>query len=185
MDGGMTTPKEAYGIYLQSEGWRQRRDEAVAQAKGRCQLCNSSKHLNVHHRTYERLGRERAANLTVLCRACHEHFHGVTGGASRRLSAAPEKKPGLRKRTLAALRTAEGGELTIKQLHERTGGSRNELRKILHALVKSRVAYEVKPGYWIPRYKEKRLKPEPVRRATEIKPWDKFSIRAEKAAGMK
>jgi 5-methylcytosine-specific restriction endonuclease McrA len=26
----------------------------------------------VHHRTYIRLGRERAADLTTLCQACHD-----------------------------------------------------------------------------------------------------------------
>lgn len=31
---------------------------------------------NVHHRTYERLGKERLGDLTVLCRKCHGLFHG-------------------------------------------------------------------------------------------------------------
>lgn len=31
----------------------------------------------MHHRTYERLGRERPADLTVLCESCHQRYHGV------------------------------------------------------------------------------------------------------------
>jgi hypothetical protein len=34
----------------------------------------------VHHRTYERFGREDTGDLTVLCRRCHTLFHGVVEG---------------------------------------------------------------------------------------------------------
>lgn len=103
----MLSQASEYHDYLATPGWRARRDKAVARAGGRCQLCNSAKRLNVHHRTYERLGREQASDLTVLCEKCHQHFHGVTGGAERRLSAAPKpkKKPRL-ERHLRPLKAA-------------------------------------------------------------------------------
>ena len=42
----------------------------------RCQVCNGGVGtLDVHHRTYERLGQELDEGLTVLCRACHSIFH--------------------------------------------------------------------------------------------------------------
>ena len=42
----------------------------------RCQVCNGDEKLNVHHRTYERYpGRERLADLTVLCERCHKKHH--------------------------------------------------------------------------------------------------------------
>jgi hypothetical protein len=63
-----------YTEYLASEEWRERADLAKARAGHRCQVCNSATALNVHHRTYERLGREWDCDLTVLCRACHELF---------------------------------------------------------------------------------------------------------------
>ena len=40
--------------------------------------------LDVHHLTYERLGREKDEDLRVLCRACHGDEHrqmGPFGGA--------------------------------------------------------------------------------------------------------
>lgn len=64
-----------YLEYLQTEHWKQMRDMALFQAKNRCQLCNGDKGLQVHHRTYERLGCEDLSDLTVLCGKCHEAFH--------------------------------------------------------------------------------------------------------------
>jgi hypothetical protein len=64
-----------YHGYLQSDAWRQRRRDAIQRADGRCQVCNGSGPLEVHHRTYERLGHESPGDLTVLCRACHARFH--------------------------------------------------------------------------------------------------------------
>lgn len=40
-------------------------------------MCNSRNRPQVHHRTYERLGDERPADLTVLCQRCHRLFHQV------------------------------------------------------------------------------------------------------------
>lgn len=65
----------SYGAYLRSSAWRVRRDAALARALSRCQVCNGDQGLNVHHRTYERIGRELESDLTVLCRSCHELFH--------------------------------------------------------------------------------------------------------------
>jgi hypothetical protein len=87
--------KQGYSEYLESPAWRARRDAAIARAEGRCQLCNSSRRLNVHHRTYERVDNERDGDLTVLCQKCHERFHGIADGRGRRLVVAgsvPKRK---------------------------------------------------------------------------------------------
>ena len=68
-----------YKNYLESPEWQGVRMQALEYAGGRCQLCNSSDHLNVHHRTYERLGEEQESDVTVLCKSCHELFHEVRG----------------------------------------------------------------------------------------------------------
>jgi hypothetical protein len=31
--------------------------------------------LDVHHRTYERVGQEQLRDLIVLCRTCHSRYH--------------------------------------------------------------------------------------------------------------
>lgn len=64
-----------YADYLQTPHWKQIRAMALHQANYRCQLCNGKEKLQVHHRTYERLGCEWLEDLTVLCRGCHELFH--------------------------------------------------------------------------------------------------------------
>lgn len=66
-----------YEMYLKTEHWKNKRDEAIRHADGRCQLCNAKHKLNVHHRTYDNLGNEPTSDLTVLCRQCHAKFHNV------------------------------------------------------------------------------------------------------------
>jgi len=73
--------KLSYKQYLQSPHWNEVRKLAIENAKGKCQLCNNNKYLNVHHRTYIHLGNEQnnLSDLTVLCKNCHEKFHSSTG----------------------------------------------------------------------------------------------------------
>lgn len=66
-----------YREYLRSEDWHVVRGLALERALGRCQGCNTTEHLETHHRTYDRLGFERADDLTVLCAACHTAVHLV------------------------------------------------------------------------------------------------------------
>lgn len=65
-----------YRDYLQTDHWELTRASALERAGHRCQLCNGLKGgLNVHHRTYDRLGNEAPEDLIVLCRDCHSIFH--------------------------------------------------------------------------------------------------------------
>lgn len=65
-----------YEEYLQTPHWKRKRENKLRAAGRRCQVCNrSSIILNVHHRTYDRLGEELDEDLTVLCRECHRVFH--------------------------------------------------------------------------------------------------------------
>jgi hypothetical protein len=64
-----------YDEYLRSPSWREKRDYVLLRAGYRCQVCNGKERLEVHHRTYDRLGHEDPEDLTVLCRGCHEAFH--------------------------------------------------------------------------------------------------------------
>jgi hypothetical protein len=70
--------KEWYGeVYLISDHWQKLRHKALEYSKGLCQLCNSDKLINVHHRTYENLGYENIKDLIVLCKLCHAKFHNI------------------------------------------------------------------------------------------------------------
>lgn len=64
-----------YSEYLRSDHWREQREDALYRAENRCQICYSPDRLQVHHRTYIRLGREKPRDLTVLCENCHRRHH--------------------------------------------------------------------------------------------------------------
>jgi 5-methylcytosine-specific restriction endonuclease McrA len=64
-----------YAEYLQSPEWKKKRAKALRFAQFKCQLCNESNNLNVHHRSYERRGNEPLGDLIVLCKDCHSIFH--------------------------------------------------------------------------------------------------------------
>uniref|UniRef100_A0A6M3XHW9 HNH endonuclease n=1 Tax=viral metagenome TaxID=1070528 RepID=A0A6M3XHW9_9ZZZZ len=63
-----------YDTYLESEEWKALRTRIFEQANGRCVLCNRPAN-NLHHRTYERVGKELDGDVTALCRDCHALFH--------------------------------------------------------------------------------------------------------------
>lgn len=66
-----------YKDYLQTKEWKEK-SKAIRQFYGnRCALCNSSKNLNVHHRTYKNRGNELPEDLILLCNSCHKKFHGI------------------------------------------------------------------------------------------------------------
>ncbi len=65
-----------YGEYLQTPHWKRKREDKLRAVGRRCQVCNQGPGpLDVHHRTYERLGEELDLDLTALCRSCHHLFH--------------------------------------------------------------------------------------------------------------
>lgn len=64
-----------YREYLKTDHWQCIRQKALDAAEHRCQLCYSAYRLEVHHRTYHRLGSELLSDLTVLCSDCHGWFH--------------------------------------------------------------------------------------------------------------
>ena len=65
-----------YYQYLKTGAWRERRAEVIARAKGICERCRRWSIVNVHHLTYERLGREYPDDLLGVCSRCHEELHG-------------------------------------------------------------------------------------------------------------
>jgi len=75
-----------YREYLQTPEWRETRRQAIERAKGRCELCNSTVLLRVHHKSYERRGEEQKEDLIVLCESCHAKFHGKLTNTAVRTS---------------------------------------------------------------------------------------------------
>lgn len=65
-----------YRDYLRTRHWRRTREAAIAHYGARCVLCGSYE-IEVHHRTYENLGRETVSDLVVLCVGCHSRWHSL------------------------------------------------------------------------------------------------------------
>ncbi len=61
----------SYNEYLKSSHWKDVRERALKQADRKCSMCTNRARLNVHHRTYARLGAEWDNDVVVLCRSCH------------------------------------------------------------------------------------------------------------------
>lgn len=64
-----------YQEYLRTAHWQRQRAFALDQAQHLCELCGHPERLEVHHRTYERVGFERPEDLIVLCHDCHRDHH--------------------------------------------------------------------------------------------------------------
>lgn len=74
---GSPSPEMGYDKYLQSQEWHNKRKYAIYKAGHRCQKCGRSpKILQVHHKHYDTLYRERLEDIEVLCVPCHRMADG-------------------------------------------------------------------------------------------------------------
>lgn len=60
-----------YEEYLNSTEWKQTRS-LIIERDQHCMICHSSKNLEVHHNTYQRLGQEQPGDLVTVCGNCHK-----------------------------------------------------------------------------------------------------------------
>ncbi len=68
---------EEYREYLKTPHWDSVR-RMMLWLQPFCQQCEFPYELNVHHKTYERLGDERVPeDLVVLCASCHMRHHFI------------------------------------------------------------------------------------------------------------
>ena len=69
-----------YKEYLKSDHWKnvkkRYKDSKLTQ---KCYICGSNKHINIHHKTYKRLGKEKLNDLVPLCQECHYLTHKALG----------------------------------------------------------------------------------------------------------
>jgi hypothetical protein len=92
------------GAHPDPTHWRAVRAAALARDQG-CRLCGDDRELEVHHRTYARWGREALADVTVLCRGCHDL---ATGAQMRRRDARRAPPPDRRRLPVPAERLPPG-----------------------------------------------------------------------------
>lgn len=59
--------------YITSDGWKHIRESALKEDNYTCRTCGSKDDLDVHHKTYERLGSEKPEDLITLCHNCYTY----------------------------------------------------------------------------------------------------------------
>lgn len=74
---------DSYNGYLNSKHWDRLKDVYWKSTLPKyCRICDAKTNLIMHHRTYERLGKEDLRrDLVVLCNNCHRdvHFDAILG----------------------------------------------------------------------------------------------------------
>jgi hypothetical protein len=69
----MTTHEHSpeYTAYMHSDKWRKRKERLYAKRGRVCEMCGETWPLEVHHKTYDRLGHELDDDLLIVCVTCH------------------------------------------------------------------------------------------------------------------
>ncbi len=66
----------SYSDYLKSDHWKDvRRRYWKSRMPKVCLGCEAIDNLELHHRTYRRIGREKLMDLVPVCRTCHQLIH--------------------------------------------------------------------------------------------------------------
>jgi hypothetical protein len=72
---GFTVDGVPYSIYIRSDEWAEvKRRYRASRLPQTCVVCGEKK-VDLHHKTYKRLGKERLTDLAPLCRAHHKWLH--------------------------------------------------------------------------------------------------------------
>ena len=66
---------ELYRAYLDTPQWKAIRLEVIDDRGGKCERCESTYRLEVHHKSYKNLFNEGLADLELLCHSCHSKEH--------------------------------------------------------------------------------------------------------------
>ncbi len=82
-----------YPAYLKSPEWRARRLAVLERAGGVCEMCRTSQATQIHHRTYERLGREADVDLMAICSDCHRDLTGGIRWYQKQIAAGVTLEP--------------------------------------------------------------------------------------------
>ncbi len=72
--------KSHYQEYLQTEHWKDLKRRVHEQMRrrfgfSRCYICRTTDGLQLHHRTYKRVGHEHLKDVGFFCGACHAKVH--------------------------------------------------------------------------------------------------------------
>ena len=63
-----------YDAYRRSDAWESKRQRVLERDGQRCVRCNAQA-TQVHHKTYDNIGKEPLSDLASVCGNCHNSFH--------------------------------------------------------------------------------------------------------------
>jgi len=66
---------ETYREYLLTNHWKNIKQKVYLTSVYKCSKCGIKHGLQLHHKTYERVGKELLSDLVYLCRDCHNEIH--------------------------------------------------------------------------------------------------------------
>lgn len=67
---------KTYKEYLSTNHWLKVKTKMrKSKYEYRCYCCGKNKTLQLHHKTYKRVGKERLTDLIWLCADCHQKVH--------------------------------------------------------------------------------------------------------------
>lgn len=72
---GRNKTNHKYIDYLNSIEWKTKRDLVLLRENNKCQTCNNTSNLHIHHWTYVRIFKEELSDLYCLCSECHNKLH--------------------------------------------------------------------------------------------------------------
>jgi hypothetical protein len=150
--------KLEYVEYLNSPAWKSTRIRFYKSKynKNECYICKKKGIcLDLHHKTYERLGKERLTDLVQLCRKCHEAIHVILerhGDEGFTLwNAAVKCKTIFKKRGQAGLDAAVNTETTYSKNYlrkkRRKKQNKNWLKKITRKKQKNKCLLSHEKAY--------------------------------------
>lgn len=80
-----------YEDYLKTSHWKSVREKRKELDGHQCFICGSTRELNVHHLSYERLGAENIeTDMVTLCHGCHATLHRIKDQTKEELQRAIE-----------------------------------------------------------------------------------------------
>ena len=135
---------KAYEKYIKSKAWSKKRAQYWARAGRSCKVkgCGSTSDLQVHHHTYERLGKENLFDLVGVCKSHHEEIHALHDATGREesLTRVTERVTGL------TLRNVKKTTLpSVKQVAPKNQRSQKKSAKRKKTLVEIEAEHRDRP----------------------------------------
>lgn len=73
-----------YRRYLKSYEWAQLKADLYKVRSRKCERCGNKTRLQVHHKTYDNIYKEKHSDLEILCDTCHKKEHGIAETKKRK-----------------------------------------------------------------------------------------------------